>query len=216
MGQSLDLLKNCDGVRGRERPQGDIDNQANSDEDPHVGCDVIQDSLKHALATANRGGSKISNEVLLNHELLQHARQGNVSGLSTALEKGAWTETRRPLVMKPQKRDPGTGQKVGRDGQDMSNVGMTALMFSAQAGAADCVRRLMWAGAEVNAHEEDGWTALHFAAKDGHLEVCTQLLRGRADAQMVNADEQTALQVAEAEDSEFAAKLAAVLAKPSS
>ena len=40
-----------------------------------------------------RGGNRISDDVLLNHELLQCARQGDVKGISAALEKGAWTET---------------------------------------------------------------------------------------------------------------------------
>merc|ERR1712232_898012 len=165
-----------------------------------------------------RGGARISDEVLLSHELLQHARQGNVKGLNEALEKGAWTETRRPLVMKPQKPENtnpkgGPGSSSAGADKDTPDVGMTALMFSAQNNSAECIRRLLWAGAEVNAVEEDGWSALHFAAKEGHLDVCTTLLQGRADAQLINADEKTALQVAQEEDDEFAEKLKAVLKK---
>ncbi|CAK0793679.1 unnamed protein product [Prorocentrum cordatum] len=160
-------------------------------DDPSVGCAALEDAAKQAIATANRGGTKISDEVLLNHELLQHAKQGNAKGLSAALDKGAWTETRRPLVMKPQKPDPG---KEGGGRGETGDVGMTALMFAAQAGSADCIRRLLWAGAEVTAVEEDGWTPLHFAAKEAHLEVCTLLLQRRANPEALNADDKTPLQ----------------------
>merc|ERR1712217_573402 len=158
----------------------------------------------------------ISDEVLLNHELLQHARQGNVKGVSAALEKGAWTETRRPLVMKPQKPEntnpksgPGGGSGGGSGSNDPPEVGMTAPMFSAQNNSAECVRRLLWAGAEINAIEEDGWTALHFAAKESHLEVCTTLLQGKADPALINSDEKTALHIAAEEDEDFAKKFEA-------
>merc|ERR1712217_1006484 len=114
-----------------------------------------------------RGRARISDEVWLNHELLQHARQGNVKGVSTALDKGAWTETRRPLVMKPKKHE--TNSNVGKGPcsapstpkPDRCETGMTALMFSSQNGSVECVRRLLWAGAEIDAVEEDGWSALH-------------------------------------------------------
>mmetsp|Transcript_122796 Transcript_122796/g.262058 ORF Transcript_122796/g.262058 Transcript_122796/m.262058 type:complete len:232 (-) Transcript_122796:101-796(-) len=226
MGQGLDVLKTCDGAYGHEattRGTGSGTSHAgggrisNWEEDASLGCAALEDNLKHAVATANRGGARISDEVLLNHELLQYARQGNVKGVSTALEKGAWTETRRPLVMKPQK--PETGKGPGgpgggdKDKGEPGDVGMTALMFSSQNGSAECVRRLLWAGAEVNAIEEDGWSSLHFAAKEGHLEVCTALLQSNADHQMVNADDKTALQIAEEEDDEFAEQFRAVLLK---
>lgn len=165
--------------------------------------------MKHAVATANRGGTKISDEVLLNHELLHHARQGNVKGVSSALEKGAWTETRRPLVMKPQKPDA----NKGADPKDAVEAGMTALMFAAQYGSAECVRRLLWAGAEVNAVEEDSWSPLHFAAKEGHMEVCQTLLQSKADPKLLNADDQTPLQVAESEDKQFANQFSKLLKK---
>lgn len=219
MGQGLDVLKTCDGAYGADRGGGN-DHMAGDrpgvtsdwNEDATVGCAALEDGVKHAVATANRAGAHISDEVLLNHELLQHARQGNVKGVSAALEKGAWTETRRPLVMKPQKPE-NTNSKAGSapDKDEPVDIGMTPLMFSAQYGSAECIRRLLWAGAEVNAIEEDGWSALHFAAKESHLEVCTTLLASKANAGMMNADEKTPLQVAEAEDDDFARKFKAAL-----
>merc|ERR1719291_525028 len=38
-----------------------------------------------------------------NHDLLRCARMGDAQGVADALEKGAWTETRRPLLVKPYK-----------------------------------------------------------------------------------------------------------------
>lgn len=217
MGQSFDVLKTCDGGCGNETNSDVLDNQRPVicwDEDVSVGCGVLEDGMKHCVATANRGGNRISEEVLLNHELLQHARQGNVKGVSDCLEKGAWTETRRPLVMKSQKPELNKGGgSSSEDGGAISDIGMTALMFSAQCGSEECISRLLWAASEVNAVEEDGWSALHFAAKEGHLAVCTTLLQSRAETQLLNADGKTPLQVAKDEDEDFARKLTAVLAK---
>lgn len=221
MGASLDVLTTCDGSFGQG---GDVRRAAQTSankparpknagppscmDDPTVGCAALEEAAKHALASANRGGTKISDEVLLNHELLQCAKMGNAKGLSAALDRGAWTETRRPLVMKPQKPDVGKGGS-----NEPSDVGMTALMFAAQGGSTDCIRRLLWAGAEVTAVEEDGWTALHFAAKEGSLEACSLLLQKKANPEALNVDDRTPLQVAEHEDDEFADKLRALLTK---
>merc|ERR1712107_805809 len=78
-------------------------------------------------------------------------------------------------------------------------------------GSVGCVRRLLWAGAEVNAMDEDGWTPLHFAAKEGNLPAFQELLHGQADPNLVNIDNCTPLDVAEAEDKEFADILRAEL-----
>lgn len=220
MGQGLEVLKACDGTQSQGQQQGA--DRASSSQQPRrehpshegapCGCAALEDGVKHAVATVKRGGNRISDDVLLNHELLQSARQGNVKGISAALEKGAWTETRRPLVMKPQKPpERGADDEACGDGlrgrREPGEVGMTALMFSAQAGSVECVRRLLWASAELNAVEEDGWSALHFAAKEGHMAVCMALLESRADPELHDADDRTPLQVAAEEDDEFADSL---------
>lgn len=217
MGQGMDVMGTCDANSQKEgnRRNGHESTFWDEEGDNDISCHALEQGVKNAVASATRGGSKISNEVLLNHELLQHARGGNVRGLSSALEKGAWTETRRPLVMKPQKpeRSRGNGNKEDSEpthshsGPGEGDLGMTALMFSAQNGSVECIRRLLWANAEVNAKEEDGWTALHFAAKDVSLEACGTLLEARADSASRNSDDKTPLQVAEEEDAHFARKL---------
>lgn len=90
-------------------------------------------------------------------------------------------------------------------------LGMTALMFCSQLDSPECTREMLYAGADVNAVEEDGWAALHFAAKDGHLKTCRLLLRSRADAGIRSDEGTTALEMAQAEDHSFAAELAKLM-----
>lgn len=213
----MDVLGTCDGAYGRHdaKPGSAEGGPGPSawDEDASVSCAALEDGVKSVVASANRGGAKISDDVLLNHELLQYARQGNVRGVSEALDKGAWTETRRPLVMKPQKPDAG-GKKKGKDGKDdePANIGMTPIMFSSQRGSVDCVRRLLQGKADVNAVEEDGWSALHFASKEGYLEVCKTLLEAKANPELINIDDHKALDVAD-QDGTFKEMLAKLLKK---
>jgi len=243
MGAGLDVLTTCDGQMCQQDDiraprQGGRMGQAPGWADDAlvgcagVGCAGLEEATKNAVASVNRGGTKISEEVLMNHELLQHARQGTIKGLSAALDKGAWTETRRPLVMKPQKpevvsdgpddfdRKLGDKEPPPKKFADINpaEIGMTALMFSSQAGSVECIRRLLWANAEVNAVEEDGWTALHFAAKEAHFEACKALLQARADTNCLNAEDTTPLQVAKEaneDGGEFAQRFAVLLAKHS-
>eukprot|EP00928_Gymnodinium_smaydae_P063043 TRINITY_DN46741_c0_g1_i1.p1 TRINITY_DN46741_c0_g1~~TRINITY_DN46741_c0_g1_i1.p1 ORF type:complete len:224 (+),score=46.08 TRINITY_DN46741_c0_g1_i1:73-744(+) len=217
MGQGLDVLQTCDGTsQRRQRDRSGSGQACNSNwgddrpnDDHELSCGMLEDGFRNAVASANRGGGKISDEVLLNHELLQHARQGNAKGVSDALEKGAWTETRRPLVMKPQKPDRTKGNP--KDAKEAAQNGMTALMFASQYGSAECVRRLVLAGAEVNAIEEDGWSSLHFAAHEAHLEVCKLLLKGKADPTMQNAEDLTPIDVALREDPAFGKHLKQII-----
>eukprot|EP00747_Dinoflagellata_sp_TGD_P166910 gnl/TRDRNA2_/TRDRNA2_190458_c0_seq1.p1 gnl/TRDRNA2_/TRDRNA2_190458_c0~~gnl/TRDRNA2_/TRDRNA2_190458_c0_seq1.p1 ORF type:complete len:222 (-),score=53.37 gnl/TRDRNA2_/TRDRNA2_190458_c0_seq1:95-760(-) len=195
MGQSLDALKTCDGEQKKIRKQ------CMDKDDITISCSCLDGKIHSAMASANRGANRLSDDVLVNHELLQAARQGNTPALRAALAKGGWTETRRPLVMKPQKVNRGKGN----DGQQ--ELGMTALMFSAQAGSEGCVQMLLDANADVNAFEEDGWTALHFAAKEGNFEVCSKLMAAKADTNATNSEDRTPLQVAETEDEEFAKRM---------
>src|SRR4051794_23951668 len=55
------------------------------------------------------------------------------------------------------------------------------LMAAARKGDAAAVKKLLDAGADVNAATEYGATALHFAADKGHLDVVTLLIERKAN-----------------------------------
>jgi ankyrin repeat protein len=59
------------------------------------------------------------------------------------------------------------------------------LFDAAKAGNAVAVKRLISAGADINARNEAGWTPLHFAAAEGHNDIIDLLLNkgARIDAQ---------------------------------
>jgi len=166
---------------------------------------ALEEEVKNAFHYASRGGTRISDAVMLNYELLQQARQGNLEGVHAALKKGAWPETRRPLVMNPQQ------PQLSYEDDEPYEIGMTPLMFSAQTGSSKCIDMLVTFKAKVNAVEEDGWSALHFAAKEGHLEACRTLLRHKADNQMKNSDGMTPLELAAKENCDFAKLLKTVM-----
>eukprot|EP00928_Gymnodinium_smaydae_P091041 TRINITY_DN7473_c0_g2_i1.p1 TRINITY_DN7473_c0_g2~~TRINITY_DN7473_c0_g2_i1.p1 ORF type:complete len:237 (+),score=56.23 TRINITY_DN7473_c0_g2_i1:288-998(+) len=143
---------------------------------------------------------------LMDHELLSCARRGDAAGVQAALRKGAWTEARRPLVVKPYPQDRRSND------HDVKFDGMTSLMYAAQLGSADVVALLLQARAEANAMEEDDWMPLHFAAREAHLPVCRQLLDARADSELATSDGQTPLDLAyEAEDPAFARRFLEVI-----
>merc|ERR1719291_33832 len=149
-----------------------------------------------------------------NHDLLRCARMGDAQGVSDALEKGAWTETRRPLLMKPYKfasKPEDIAHAAAKQKEAVEEPGMTALMYVAQNGTTSAVRRLLAPGANVNALEEDGWTALHFAAKEQDLDISRCLLACRANQGLKTSDGKTPFDVAKVEDASFARKLQEVI-----
>merc|ERR1712147_569364 len=100
---------------------------------------------------------------MINHLLLRATKEGNEEDLEAALAKGAFLETRRPFLMTPESSAEQDTILVLR------GVGLTPLMYASQAGYTHIVLRLIKAGAEVNAEEEDGLRPLHFAASAGEL-----------------------------------------------
>lgn len=68
-----------------------------------------------------------------------------------------------------------------------------ALHFAARNGNLEMFRRLVLAGADVNAQTNGGATAFHRAAMQGHDQIVTYLLTQDIDANTVDCDGQTAL-----------------------
>lgn len=220
MGQAIPGVAQCSDCaevidRDDREPQKLVHAHASCwQEEALVTCQNIEDRLQQVASVARRGRRHVSEELLVNHELLQHARQGNLKGINEAIEQGACVDTRRELVMKPQKVE--SDGQLYSDDEEEDIRGMTALMFAAQSGSVECVQRLVHAGANANAIEEDWWSPLHFAAKEGHLEVCKVLVQAGANPSALNCDDKTPLHLAkEVEDDEsFAQKLQDLVASP--
>ena len=64
---------------------------------------------------------------------------------------------------------------------DGNAAGRTPLMLASFRGDLLSVRRLLAAGADVNARDKDGVTALMFASHGGHAAVVRELLRHGAN-----------------------------------
>lgn len=82
--------------------------------------------------------------------------------------------------------------------REQANIieGRTALMLASFDGDLGAVRRLLEAGADVNATDRDGDTALMFAALKGHAEVVRELLENGADVNFAARNGWTALKAA--------------------
>jgi len=90
----------------------------------------------------------------------------------------------------------------------VDGVGRTALMYAAAGPYAKTVKLLIDRGADLNLRDtEEGFTALMFAAAEGQAEVIQVLLAKSADTQITDKDGDTALDFAEKNGHEEAAKI---------
>lgn len=78
-----------------------------------------------------------------------------------------------------------------REGVD--GLGRTPLHYAAAESKAEDVARLLAAGADANAQDDNGWTALHFAAQAVAPDCAAELLRAGADASLRDSYGNTAL-----------------------
>jgi len=139
------------------------------------------------LASATAACSQVSaadkdSKSMSNHRLLVACRDNDISALKLALDEGAFTETRRPFVMRPK---PPTTVGSFLEGFDKKKrapkEGLTPLMYMVQNGSLVGTQLLLQAQANVQARDEDHVTPLHLAASSGVLEVCQLLLQYGAD-----------------------------------
>ena len=69
-----------------------------------------------------------------------------------------------------------------------ANGGFTPLLFAAREGQMDATRRLIAAGADINAIAADGKNALGLAIYNGHFEVASFLVENEADVNHADAE----------------------------
>lgn len=138
----------------------------------------------------NAGDADVSSsQAMINHNLLKASRDGDLGGMMSAIKGGAYVETRRPFVMMTESCLPNSRLAIAED----RGVGMTPLMYAAQAGYAEACSLLLSKGASVNAEDEDGLKPLHFAASSGCPQTCSVLLQRGADAAALDDEGFTAL-----------------------
>jgi ankyrin repeat protein len=75
-----------------------------------------------------------------------------------------------------------------------SSTGMTALMFAANEGRVEAVKKLLALHADVNAM--NGYSALMLAVGRGHSEVVSILIAAKADVNAKSKEDETALSIA--------------------
>mmetsp|Transcript_62239 Transcript_62239/g.148520 ORF Transcript_62239/g.148520 Transcript_62239/m.148520 type:complete len:201 (-) Transcript_62239:167-769(-) len=120
-----------------------------------------------------------SERCLLNHGLLDAARNGDHARVMAHIQAGANLETRKPLAIACDATDD-SGRKVD-DVAPSLVAGLTPLMLASKGGYVKCVRPLLEARAKVSAMDEDGMNSLHFAAQSGELDVARLLVENGAD-----------------------------------
>jgi ankyrin repeat protein len=91
-----------------------------------------------------------------------------------------------------------------------NGAGYSALMFAAQEenkNASKIAEYLIGHGADVNAHDEEGYSVLMAAAEMGHVDIVKMLLDKGAKKNAKDEEGNTALGYAEAEEHEEVIKL---------
>jgi len=121
-------------------------------------------------------GDVQDSQAMINHKLLKAARDGDVAGIRKALGRGAYLETRRPFIMKP--------ESTSQDGpaSPVRGVGLTPLMYAAHGGYLQACELLIGANACIHAEDEDGLQPIHFGASSGSTETVILLMQNGAQA----------------------------------
>lgn len=115
---------------------------------------------------------------IINWELIQAVRNGEVSRAKYALQNGADVDAcKKTLSLKSFKSS----------GKTTSNCdGITPLMRASLNGCEEMMELLLNNGAAINAVDSCGWTALFFAAKEDNVELCKYLIAKGAYVHLVD------------------------------
>lgn len=148
-------------------------------------CAESAHNVKVALQRCQALQADDDDQCMHNQHLLKAARAGDTWGLRQALAKGAFVETRKPLVCREGVgHDPDGGVRRGPTGPE----GLTPLMHVIQSGSSSGVEVLLEAKASVHAVDEDGWRPLHFAAAAGDFEICRLLVEHDAEVGVIDEE----------------------------
>mmetsp|Transcript_112332 Transcript_112332/g.324480 ORF Transcript_112332/g.324480 Transcript_112332/m.324480 type:complete len:207 (-) Transcript_112332:286-906(-) len=114
--------------------------------------------------------------VFMEQQLLRAAADGDIREAERALAYGACIEARRPIRLRCPRQTAG----------EVTDAGLTPLMYAAKSGCVAMCRLLLARGARLDVMDEDGWRPLHFAAAFGNADACGALVDAGADATAVD------------------------------
>mmetsp|Transcript_108306 Transcript_108306/g.209673 ORF Transcript_108306/g.209673 Transcript_108306/m.209673 type:complete len:207 (-) Transcript_108306:7-627(-) len=158
----------------------------NTDPDGAAVLICQSDSCQGDPTLVGRGADLSGSGPLLNHMLLQAARDNDVKAVSDMLSKRAHVESRLPFRMTTSVSRP--------DFERPQCEGLTPLMYAAQNSSQHCCQVLLAARADLEAGDEDNMQPLHFAAGSGCIDTCKLLLDARADPSVSDHAGNTALE----------------------
>ena len=156
-----------------------------------------------ALMTASRTGNVESIKLLVETgakidarenwqgqtALMWAAAQNNAAAVKTLIDLGADKNERSKLLSFPEFKFETSGMVV----TVLPRGGWTPLMYAARDGAADAVRALADAKADLNASDPDGTTALMYAIINAHFDTAAVLIERGADPNVADSTGTTAL-----------------------
>jgi ankyrin repeat protein len=158
------------------------------------------------LMTAARTGNPAVVTALLDHgadpnayerwlgetALMWAAAENHAAAVQALIDYGADSNAHSALSTIPTLQAAG----IGLITMEFPKGGWTPLMYAAREGAADAVRTLADAGANLNCAGPDGITPLLLAIINGHYEVAVTLLKVGADVNQADLSGMTALYAA--------------------
>ena len=121
--------------------------------------------------------------------LMWAAAQNNAAAVKTLIDLGADKNERSKLLSFPEFKFETSGMVV----TVLPRGGWTPLMYAARDGAADAVRALADAKADLNATDPDGTTALMYAIINAHFDTAAVLVERGADPNVADSTGTTAL-----------------------